>query len=499
MGVQIKSGNNSAGLANVSATYEIQAVTPQVEENAGFVQVSAEVDPGDVLGTRTVLPLEISDDYRVRVGQDQTMFNMSFEGSTVPTAHFQQVIATGMAVAVASGFMTINSGALTTSGAANYTRTYRHFPSFGTYPTYCDMWIRETGHNAANVVSEWGLLYLTAAGTTTPLDGVFWRRLSGGALRAVINFNGTETEYTVDTTNVPARDGVGVYDPTEVSHYLIAYHNDTIRFWINDVLVSSIECPANQPNFTSSSNIPIGFRVLNTGTASPTPRTIQVGFINVAQGDQNTQKPWPHCMAGSGQGAYQTQIGSTPAGTVTRTSGAHGWPASATARIAGTYTATSAPALNSLGGMFVTPAISTLTSDADYPIFAFLNPAGTAAIPGKTLYITSIRVGEAYANAAASTNPIQLTYIVGVGGTSATTNVADSTTTSSQKALVVGSHGFTSTAAVGSVQPGFEVNFSSPLVVPAGTYFIFIMRPFGTVTSNTLVVSSSLSVNGYFE
>lgn len=498
MGVQIKSGNNSAGLANVSATYEVQVVTPQVEENAGFVQVSAEVDPGTVLGTRTTLPLEISDDHRVRVGSDQTIFNMSFEGSTVPTAHFQQIIATAT-VTQTGGFMIVNGGSSVTATQGNYIRTYRHFPSFGTYPTYLDMWIRESSHSALNSVSEWGYLYLTLVTTTTPLDGVFFRRLSGGGLRAVINFNGTETEYTINTTNVPARDGVGLYDPTEVSHYLITYHNDTIRFWINDVLVASIDCPANQPNFAASSNLPVGFRVLNTGAVTPAARQIQIGFINVAQGDQNTQKPWSHCMAGGGQGAYQTQAGSTPGGTVTRTNGAHGWPASATARIAGTYTATSAPALNSLGGIFVTPAISTLTTDADYPIFAYSNPAGTVNMPGKTLYITSIRVGEAYANAAASTNAIQLTYIVTVGGTSATTSTADSTTTSSQKALVVGSHGFTSTAAVGSVQPGFEVSFSSPLVVPANTFFVFIMRPFGTVTSNTLVVSSSLSVNGYFE
>jgi len=36
-------------------------------------------------------------------------------------------------------------------------------------------------------------------------------------------------------------------------------------------------------------------------------------------------------------------------------------------------------------------------------------------------------------------------------------------------------------------------------MVPAGHYFHFVVRPFGTVTSNTLVVTSSLAVNGYFE
>jgi hypothetical protein len=498
MGVNIKSGNNSAGLANVSSTYELQVTTPQNQDNAGFVQLSSEVDDGTVLGTRTNHALEVSDDYRLRVGVDQTMFNMSFEGTTVPTGHFQQVLATAT-VTQLGGFLIVNGGSSTTSGQGAYIRTYRHFPSFGTYPTYVDMWIREVSPDSVNVVSEWGLLYLTAVATATPLDGVFYRRLSGGGLRAVINFGGTETEYTIDTTNVPSRDGVGAYDATEVNHYLIAYHNDVIRFWINDVMVASIDCPGNQQAFTASSNLPLGFRVINTNTVTPTARQLQIGFVNVGVGDQNTNKPWSHAMAGGGQGAYQAQVGSTVGPTVTRGAAPAGWVTSGTARATGTWTATSAPATASLGGMFVTPAMSTLTSDADYPVFAYQVPAGTATLAGKTLYITSIRVGEGYASAAASTNAMQLTYIVTVGGTSATTSTADATTTSSPKALVVGSHGFLATAAIGTISPGFEVTFPTPLVVPAGTYFTFVCRPFGTVSSNTLVVSSSLSVNGYFE
>lgn len=498
MGVNVKSGNNSVGLANVSSTYELQVTTPQEQAQAGFAQMSSEIDDGTVLGTRTVLAAEISDDYRLRVGIDQTLFNMSFEGTVVPTGHFQQVTATAT-VTQLSNYLIVNGGSSVTSAQGAYIRTYRHFPSFGTYPTYVDMWIREVGATSVNVVSEWGLLYLTAVATATPLDGVFFRRLSGGALRAVINNNGTETEYTIDTTNVPSRDGVGVYDAAEVSHYLIAFHNDVVRFWINDILVAAIDCPSNQAAFVSGTNIPLGFRVINTNTVTPVARQLQVGFINVATGDQNTNKPWSHAMAGAGQGAYQAQVGSTVGPTVTRGAAPAGWVTSATARATGTWTATSAPATASLGGMWVTPAISTLTSDADYPIFAYTVPAGTATLPGKTLYITGIRVGEAYAATAASTNAIQLTYIVTVGGTSATTSTTDATTTVAPRGIVVGSHGFTATEVVGTLKPGFEVTFNSPLVCPAGTVFSFVCRPFGTVASNTLTVSSSLAVNGYFE
>jgi len=495
MGVQIKGGNNSAGLANVSGTYELQVATPQTEENAGFVQLSAEVDSGAVLGTRTVLPLEVSDDYRLRIGMDQTIFNSGFEGTTIRTDNFNQSVST-MTSAQASGYFSINSGNATANGNYLILSSRRTIPLYGTYPTYVDMWIREANQNATNAISEWGIGY--AATTAAPTDGVFFRRNSAGVLKAVVNYNGVETEETIDTTNVTPRSNVGTYDATECNHFLIAIHNDIVNFWINDILVSTIECPDANPIPISASAQPLLFRVYNSGVASA-GRRIEIGFINASIGDQTNNKPWPHAMCGLGGGAYVTQQGNSTAGTVTRTNGAHGWPASATGRTAGTWTATSAPALNSLGGMWTSPAISTLASDADYPVFAYQNPAGSASLPGKTLYVTGIRVGEAYVATAASTNAIQLTYIVTPGASSATTSTAEGVSTIGHKAIVVGSHGFSSSEAIGNYKAGFEVRFDSPLVIPPGMFFTFIVRPFGTVTSNTLVINCSLAVNGYFE
>ena len=495
MGVQIKSGNSSAGLANVSETYELQVTTPQTEANAGFVQLSAESDPGDVLGTRTVIPLEASDDFRLRVGIDQTIFNSGFEGTTIRTDNFNQSLLT-MAAAQASGYFSINSGNATANGNYLILSSRRTIPLYGTYPTYIDMWIREANPNATNAVSEWGIGY--AATTAAPTDGVFFRRNGSGVLKAVVNYNGVETEETIDTTNVTPRSNVGTYDAAECNHFLIVIHNDIVNFWINDILVSTIECPDTNPLPISASAQPFFFRVYNSGVASA-GRRIEIGFINASIGDQTNNKPWPHAMCGLGGGSYVTQQGNSTAGTVTRTNGAHGWPASATARIAGTWTATSAPALNSLGGMWTSPAISTLTSDADYPVFAYQNPAGSASLPGKTLYVTGIRVGEAYVAAAASTNAIQLTYIVTPGASSATTSTVEGVSGIGHKAIVVGSHGFSSSEAIGNFKAGFEMRFDSPLVIPPGMFFTFIVRPFGTVTSNTLVINCSLAVNGYFE
>jgi hypothetical protein len=264
--------------------------------------------------------------------------------------------------------------------------------------------------------------------------------------------------------------------------------------------VAELACPAANAQLTSSSNSPVGFRVLNTGVAS-VGRQLTVGFVNVGLGDQNVNKPWSHALCGMGNGAYQVQQGNTPGPTVTRTAATTGHPASGTARSAGTWTATSAPALNNLGGLWTSPSMNngTVASDADFPVFAYQNPVGTAVLPGKTLYVTGVRVGEAYVSTAASTNPMFLSYILMVGSSASTTSTADAATTVSGKSICIGGHGFTSTEAIGNYKPGFEMRFDSPLMIPAGHYFLFVVRPFGTVASNTLAVTCSLAVNGYFE
>lgn len=497
MGVNIKGGNNSSGLANVSSTYELQVTTPQEQTQAGFVQLSTEVDDGTVTGVRNLVALEGSDDFRLRVGTDQTLFNLGFEGTNNAAAHLIQG-ATSFVITQQGGFMVLNSSSTGANSSVATLRTYRWFPLMGTYPLYCDMWLKDVG--LAGCVAEFGLMQLASTtSTVAPTDGVFFRRTQGGQLKGVANYGGVETEVTINETNIPSRDGAGAWDPGEVNHYLISVHNDALRFWINDVMVAELAAPAAQATFCQSVAQPLNFRVYNASGGTANARRIEIGFVNVSYGDQSTSKPWPHVICGSGGGAYQAQPGNTTAPTVTRASGSTGWPASATARIAGTWTATSAPALSNLGGLWTSPAISTLVSDSDYPVFAYLNPAGSNILPGKTLYITGVRVGEAYVSAAASTNAIFLSYIIAVASTASATSTADSASTVAPRALTIGGHGFTPTEAIGNYKPGFEMRFDAPLVVPPGCYFHFIVRPFGTVTSNTLVVTSSLAVNGYFE
>ena len=310
------------------------------------------------------------------------------------------------------------------------------------------------------------------------------------------------SEFTIDTTNVLSRDGVGVYDPNEVNHYLISYHNDVLRFWINDLMVASIDCPSFQPGFTSSSNMPAGFRVWNGASAPTAARQLYIGFVSVASGDHNTNKPWSHAMVGSSQGAYQIQQGAAASQTANWTNSSA--PASATlSNTTAGYT--------TLGGQW--QAAASATNETDWALFAYLVPQGTATAPGKTLYITSIRIGETVVTGAAGVNATSFFWAAAVGsstlgsGTVATAvslataeAVAGVTTSTSPRRVALGSQSFLAAAPIATQSPGFTVDFSSaPLVAQAGTYVHIILKQLNGAATASLVWRGTVTVVGYWE
>ena len=398
-GIKIANGTAASAETTVDTNGNMHVVTPITESQAGFVAVTAENDSGTVSGSRYVKSIETTQDYRLRVGLDSPLFDLTFEGTNIPQALIQQNM-TVFSCAQSGGLLVLNSAASTTTGQNGNVRTYRTFPVFGSFSTYCEMWLKLQNETATNSTSEWGLGY---ASTNNPVaDGVFFRSNAGGQLMGVINANGTET--TVNLTS-PATN--------TVHHWAIEVHNEQVQFWVNDSLYGSIATPAAYAGPTQSCQMPFFMRVYNNGNASAA-RTIAIGKLSVSMGECGATRPWPHALCGMGGGSYNIQTGTASGGTLSRGASTTGWPTSGTASAAGTYTATSAPALNSLGGMYTTPAISSLTTDADYPIFSYLNPAGSSTLSGRTLYITGVRVSEVMAKAAASTNTCVSYFALGI-------------------------------------------------------------------------------------
>lgn len=492
----IKGGNNKFGVANVSSNNALQVVTPQDQPQAGFVQICTRFDGGTAMGgVPTHIMPELSDDYRLLGGFDQSLINLTFEGTAFPYHQITIPSATTQTVTMGTtGSLVLNSGATTTTTTSCYARTIRHVPTFGTFPSYLDIWMQETNATSSNCITEWGLLYLTSSGTQTPLDGVFFRRISGGSLQAVANYGGTETVLSINTTNVPSRITNAAYSPSETNHYVIVYHNDELKYWINDTLVASIKCPASQATFTSSSNTPIGFRVFNSGAVSPA-RQLYVKSINFTLGDIQSCKPWSHSMCGSGQGAYQTQMGH-PNG-ITQTAN---WNNSAApASVVGSNTDSM---YNALGGQWSEAA--TQLNETDIPIFGYQIPAGTTATVGKSLYITGIRIGETVVTAnAVGASGAQFWWAAAVGGSTASlagTDTAGPPSTSAPRRVALGCQSFVAGAAVGTYSPGIFVDLKeSPLVATPGTYAQIIRKQTNGNTSSAPVWRGTATVIGYWE
>ncbi len=474
------------------ATGNAKVNLPVPQEEAGFACMLSELDAGDVLVNRRLKALEVTSDFRARIAIDTPIFNQSFEGTIIPQANIQLNLTT-MTCPMSGGWLQLNAGNATASGNAANIRTYRTFALGTAAGLHCEMWIREGNDTATNAVSEWGLGYAT--GTAAPTDGVFFRRLAGGQLTAVVNFAGVENSVNITTTNVPNRDGTGVFAATEAQHYLIYQHNDETLFWINNILVAATPTPSNQGGPCQSTSLPAFARVYNSGIASA-GRRVEIGYLGVTSADISMPKPWGHVMAGMGQGAYQLQSGAASGQSALY---------SPTAVAAPTWTANTAPATNAFGGQWISPVplpagssgLATI-AETHYPIFAYLNPVGTNALPGKTLYITGIRIGETFVTTVLGASATIVQWGCAVGATASSLATADGAATLQPRRIIIGSQAFAITAAVGTTAAGFTHDFSqAPLVVPPGCYFHVIAALFLNAATGSL--HGSVTPIGYYE
>jgi hypothetical protein len=501
MAVDIVGGSSTANKANVDATYNLNVNLPIDPLTSGYGLNASIVDEGTVTGTRKIRELYSSEDYRLAVGIDTPQFNLSFEGTNIARDRIQQNDTTATC-AQASGFLTLNSGSSTTTGQGTNIRTYRSFPLYSAASVYGDFYGKVPGYLATNAVTEFGF-GLVSGVTAQVTDGILFRVSSSGGLRAIVahNNNGSPTDaYTQDitTTNLLNRDGTAPFDPSQVQHYFISWQNDHVNFWINNVQVAEYKPLSAYGAPTSTSNLPIFCRTYNSGTASQA-RQLSLAYVGCTQAELALGMPIGHQAALQGGGSYQIQPGTASGPAVSRGAATLGWPTSGTVSTAGTWTATTAPALNSLGGMWVSPAISTLTSGADYPVFSYANPAGTATLPGKTLVITGIKWGKTVAQTVAATNNIILQYIVCVGGTSSATTQTEGAAIVAARGTVLDTIPFKLGAVVGDYVEGGSMDFGhSPLICYPGTFVVFAVRPTGTVTSNTLTVTGTVAFTGYY-
>jgi hypothetical protein len=221
-----------------------------------------------------------------------------------------------------------------------------------------------------------------------------------------------------------------------------------------------------------------------------------IGQIGVSLGDMNDGKDWATVMSTNGQNSINSPDGAAAVGTGTYTANFANSVVPATATLSNTA-AGYGPLI--LGGQFTFAAVAGV--ETDYVLFAYLNPAGTSAIPAKTLVITGVKIYSYVSVVAVATTATVFQWAIGVGTTAITLATADSVTTGTRAArrLGLGMQSWIVGAAVGTLGQTVDTRLSAPLIVEAGTYCQILLKiPLGTATA-TQFFRGIVNVNGYFE
>lgn len=477
-GIRIE-GNTSGNVAEVDANNKLQVALPSTEATSGYAQITTVVDSGAITGTKLTRAPEASEDYRVRVGVDTSpLLSEFFPGAALNSAIWTSVVTT-MTTAVAGGFLTLNSGSSVASAAVARISSYRSFPVYNTVPTYMECVLQFSQLAPANNVCEWG--FGIASGTTAPTDGVFFRLLADGSLRGITNTGGIE----VQTNDLNFTSLVGA---NTSHHFVVSINDDVAEFWVDDELVGSIPRQAAASGIIVSQNLPILFRNYNSNIVA-TAQQMKIGSVGCSVGDVVTNKPWPHIVAGGGGMAYQGQTGGTMGSTALYTNSlAPGAGAAATN--------TTAALGSGLGGQFTLQP--TLAANTDGIISSYLVPLGTAAIPGKSLYITGVKI-TGVVSAALTGGPVIGLFSLAFGHNAVSLATTEAATTKAPRRIALGVQSYAATAALGTMyDKEVSMTFTTPVIIQPGEYCQVIMKNIGTVTSAG-TITFMVAFDGYME
>lgn len=474
-------GNTSGNVLEIDSSNRAKVAIMSDKATAGFAAPFGLVDDGTVVSGGIRREIDVSSDYRQRVGTDTALWQDIFQYTTI-NASFYSVTTSTMTITQANGLLNLNAGAATATGNHVVLRTWRTFPIISSAPTYCYFSAIGINQTAQNAQCDVGLGFATT--TIAPTDGVFFRWTIDGTLVGVLNNNGVETT-TANLTQIA---------DNERGEYLIVLNDETVEFWIDGVLRGTLPAVTTYSGHgvVQSSALPFVARLFNNGTATAAKR-LGIAEVGIAMGDMATNRLWATQMAGMELGAHQTPPGAAAAQATTWTNSA------APSAITLANNGAGANTLATLGGLwsFAAPA----GAETDYVIFTYLVPAASVTQPGKNLVIRGCRIEAINTGAAVATTPTTLFWALGVGGTAADLATADSLTaaTRAYRRIPLGIQSFVVGAAIGAQGPVIDVNLDAPVVVAPGTRVNGIVRvPLGTATASQ-VMRGTFMVNGYFE
>ena len=476
----IETGSSTAWMVNVSSKYSL-SVVPETNvasnpDNVGAIRFFSENDAGTKTGTAYLRSPETSTDFRLRMWVDAVWDDDNFN-YTAQNFVKHKYTSTTLTMAWASGFLSTNSGSVTTTGTAAQIQTYRHFPIQWQGWLYCETNVALSNTPVTNCNIEFGMMTQAAAGTSIPTDGVYFR-INSTWVFGVINNNGTESATSVFSFT-PAIN--------QVYTYVITITDHEVEFWIDNILYAEVARPTNAGAVVYAGSLPWGVRHHHTGTTSAVIQAKVAGY-SVATIDIDNNRLWANNKAWQGL-----------MGIVNPSGGAAGITAnSANSTVPSTATlSNTAASYTTLGGQFVFAAVA--GAETDYALFAFQNTTPTTSITGRNLVVTGVWIDTWNQVAAVATTPTVFQWYVAVGSTAASLATTDGTATRLPKRLYVGSQSLVVGAAVGAIANRVDCNLDAPLVVEPWTFFHVILKmPLGTATA-TETFRGNVGVNAYWE
>jgi len=466
--------------ADVNDNNETLVALTQNEDNAGFALLACKMGSEDDAGGLYVERLRASDFGRLSVGMDQFVWNHSFPGSALNTGLWASPVTT-MTITVTGGFCTLNAGASTANAAVARVTSYPMFPAFKTFADGIQMDVQFAQLPVANNVCEWG--WFISTGTAAPTDGIFFRLNATGEFLCVVNTNGTENQSS-------ALDFATLVGQNSTKQFYFTVSDSEIDFYIDDEHVAGIERPATVGTMTGAMQCPMSFRNYNTAVTSAA-QIMRVGYVNVSYGDMSSNKLWHYAQSGNGGISAQGQTGSTLGSTAI-----YGNSATPTAAVP---TNTTAALTTGLGGIFL--ETDTLAVGTDGIVMSYQVPVGTAALPGRGLYIHSVRI-ETFVSTVLVGGGYVGMWGLTFGSTAVSQATAEAATTKAPRRVgPFGLHSVASAAAALTIitPTAIQMNFETPIFCEQGSFIQLIRRKQSGTAPSSGVLTHVVTVNGYWE
>lgn len=414
----------------------------------GAVRLMSENDTGTKTGTAALASPETDDDAKLRIAHE-AVFDCETFNYTAQNTGKHAYRNTTMTIGWTAAGLTTNSGNITTTTTGVQFTTWAEFPILGVSELYGEFEGSFSAAPTTNTIIDFGLMRTATSNPYAPSDGVHFRLTSAG-LFGVINSNGSETTTSAfDFT----------YTLNQKYQFIIAVHERSVEFWIDDVLYGVIATPVGQGQPCMSASLPVSVRHAIVGGAAGSAISFVLNDYTVSIGGPNislTASVLGQRVYGSYQGLSGGTMGSlaTYANSTNPTAGAP------------SNTALAANLPGGLGGQGLVTAALAAATDGIWGSYQI--PAGTSNIQGRRCIIRGVRIDAVNTGAAVATTATTIQFSLAFGHTAVSLATAEAAAAKAPRRVALGFMTWAVGAAIGQGPQ------AGPIVVDFGDAPVFV-------------------------